>query len=109
MAIITSTVKAGQGPGKEEWVRIKAELREAKRHPIVYDEDSPKLTPEARKEFAFLRAEKNRQKKRQTVSIRLAPDCIEAYKAIGKGYTGIMADILTYAAHNPDILARAIR
>jgi hypothetical protein len=51
MAIITSTVKAGQGPSKEEWVRIKAEPRKAKRHPIVYDEDCPKLTPAQLAEF----------------------------------------------------------
>jgi hypothetical protein len=51
MAIITSTVKAGQGPSKAEWERIKAELREAKRHPIVYDEDCPKLTPAQLAEF----------------------------------------------------------
>jgi hypothetical protein len=44
MAIITSTVKAGQGPSK-------AELREAKKHPIVYDEDCPKLTSAQLAEF----------------------------------------------------------
>jgi uncharacterized protein (DUF4415 family) len=41
------------------------------------------------------------------VAIRLAPDCFEKYKSMGKGYTGIMADILAYAADNPDILTRA--
>jgi len=51
MAIITSTLKAGQGPSKAEWERIKAELREAKKHPIVYDEDCPKLTSAQLAEF----------------------------------------------------------
>jgi hypothetical protein len=51
MATITSTVRAGQGPSNAEWARIKAELREAKKHPIVYDEDCPKLTPAQLAEF----------------------------------------------------------
>jgi uncharacterized protein (DUF4415 family) len=107
VAIITSTIKAGQRPSKEEWARIKAELREAKRHPIVYDEDCPKLSQEALKEFALMRVEKNQLKKRQVVSIRLTPQCIEVYKSIGKGYTGIMADVLAYAADHPDYLKQA--
>jgi uncharacterized protein (DUF4415 family) len=106
MAIIESTAKAGQGPSEEERARIRAELAEARKHPINLD-DCPELSPEALKEFAFMRTEKNRKKKRQTVSIRLAPDCIEAYKSIGKGYTGIMADVLTYAAAHPDYLKQA--
>jgi hypothetical protein len=34
---------------------------------------------------------------------------LEQYKALGKDYTGIMADVLTYVVHNPDILTRAIQ
>jgi hypothetical protein len=79
MAIITSTVKAGQGPSKEELARIKAELREAKRHPIVYDEDCPKLTAAQLAEFkpvdgmtweerAKNLAAKKEDQKRRTVS-----------------------------------------
>jgi uncharacterized protein (DUF4415 family) len=104
MAIIKSTEKAGQGPSEEERARIRVELAEARKHPINLD-DCPELSPEALKEFAFIRAEKNRKK--QTVLIHLTPDCIEAYKSIGKGYTGIMADVLTYAAAHPDYLKQA--
>jgi hypothetical protein len=85
VAIITSTVKVGQGPSKEEWVRIKAELREAKRYPIVYDEDSPKLTPAQLAEFKPVDgttweertktlAAKRVGRKRQPVAIRLVPE-----------------------------------
>jgi uncharacterized protein (DUF4415 family) len=109
MAIIKSRVKAGQGPSKEEWVRIKAELKEARKYPIVYDEDCPELSPEVRKEFAFMRAEKNRKKKRQSVSLRLAPNCVEAYKSLGKGYTGIMADVLAYTVAHPDYLKQIMQ
>ena len=107
MAIIKSTVKAGQKPSKEEMARIRAELREAAQRPIVYDDDSPKLPPEALKEFAHLAAERNRQRRRQAVTIRVVPDCLSKYKALGKGYTGIMADVLKYVADNQEILAKA--
>ena len=107
MAIIKSTVKAGQKPSNDEMTRIRAELREAAKRPIVYDDDSPKLPPEALKEFALMAAERNRQRRRQAVTIRLVPDCLSKYKALGKGYTGIMADVLNYVANNPEILAKA--
>jgi uncharacterized protein (DUF4415 family) len=103
MAIITSTVRVGTKPPKEVVKRIK----EATKYPIVYTENCPELPPEALKEFAMQRAEKNRQKKRMTVTIRIIPGCLEKYKALGKGYTRIMADVLNYAANNPEILSKA--
>jgi uncharacterized protein (DUF4415 family) len=87
--------------------RIRAELREAKKHPIVYDPDCPPSTPEALKEFAMQRAEMNRQKRRQAVTIRIQPEVLEKYKALGRGYSGIMADVLKLAADNPEMLSRA--
>jgi uncharacterized protein (DUF4415 family) len=106
MAIITSTVKAGQKLNEQERELIRAELGEARKHPINLD-DCPELSPEALKEFADKRARKNRLQKRQLISIRLSPGCIEKYKALGKGYTGIMADVLTYAADHPEILLKS--
>jgi uncharacterized protein (DUF4415 family) len=90
-------------------VRIHRELREAEKHPIVYTEDSPESTPEALKEFAHLAAERNRRKKKRSVTIRIAPDVLESYKTMGNGYTGIMADVLKYAVDNPGVLTAATR
>jgi uncharacterized protein (DUF4415 family) len=103
---IKSTVKVGQKPSKEEMARIRRELREAAKYPIVYDEDCPELSPQALKEFAHLAAERNRRRRRQAVTIRVVPDCLSKYKALGKGYTGIMADVLSYVADNPEILSK---
>ena len=86
--------------------RINKELREAAKHPIVYDSDCPPSTPEALKEFAMQRAEMNRQKRRQAVTLRIQPDVLEKYKALGRGYSGIMADVLKLAADNPEILSK---
>ena len=89
--------------------RIRAELKKAAKRPIVYTDDCPKSTPEALKEFAMQRAELNRNRRRKAVTIRVVPDCLMKYKALGKGYTGIMADVLDYVADNPEILNRVAK
>ena len=106
MGIIKSTVKVGQKPNKAEMARIHKELREAKKRPPNL-EDFPELPHETLKEFALLAAERNRLRRRQAVTIRIVPDCLSKYKALGKGYTGIMADVLDYVANNPEILSKA--
>jgi uncharacterized protein (DUF4415 family) len=103
-------VKVGQKPTKEELKRAMREFREASKYPPVYDEDCPASTPEALKEFAIKAAEMRRSKRkvRSVVALRIMPDCLAKYKALGKGYTGIMADILDYAVENPEFLAKVI-
>ena len=105
MGIIKSTVRVGQKIPKE----VIKEVRAAARKPIRYSEDCPPLSPEALKEFAHLAAERNRRKKKQSITIRVAPDVLQSYKTMGAGYTGIMADVLKYAVENPGILANATR
>jgi len=100
-------LKVGQKPSREEMKRIRAELKEAAKRPIVYTDDCPKSTPKALKEFAMQRAEMKRQKRRQTVTIRIQPEVLEKYKTLGRGYSGIMADVLNYVANNPEMLSKA--
>ncbi|MDR0497292.1 MAG: BrnA antitoxin family protein [Treponema sp.] len=61
------------------------------------------------KEFAQIAAERNRRKKKQTITIRISPDILEKYKTMGSGYTGIMSDVLSYAVNNPAVLAEATK
>ena len=103
MGITRSTVWVGQKIPKE----VIKEVRRAARKPINYTEDCPPSSPEALKEFAHLAAERNRRKKKKSITIRIAPDVLESYKTMGDGYTGIMADVLKYAVENPGILASA--
>ncbi len=105
MGITKSTVRVGQKPPKEA---IK-EAKEAARKPIRYTEDCPPSTPEVLKEFAQLAAERNRRKKKQSITIRVAPEVLESYKTMGDGYTGIMADVLKYAINNPAVLTEATK
>jgi uncharacterized protein (DUF4415 family) len=65
----------------------------------------PELSQNALDEFAALARAKRRQK--EFVGLRLAAEDLQAYKTLGKGYTGIMADILSYAIKHPEILSKA--
>ena len=109
MGTIVSTIRVGQKPTKEELKLMKAEVKAARKMPPVYDPDCPPSSPEALKEFAQLAAERNRRKKKRSVTIRVAPDVLEGYKTMGDGYTGIMADILKYALDNPGVLTAATK
>lgn len=73
MAIIRSMVKVGTKPPKDVIKRIK----QAAKYPITYTEDCPKSTPEALKEFAHLAAERDRRKKKQSVSVRIPSSPLE--------------------------------
>jgi uncharacterized protein (DUF4415 family) len=108
MAQTTVILKAGQKPTREELKRARQEYREAKKHPPVYDPECPPSTPEALAEFAAMARElrKNRRNPAPVVAIRLMPDVLAKYKALGRGYTGIMADVLNYVADNPEILSK---
>jgi uncharacterized protein (DUF4415 family) len=88
-------------PTKEQLKRIEQAVKLS----IVPDEDSPVYTAE---QLAFLYAESKRANVRQTVGIRLSQKTIEQYKAMGKGYTGIMAAVLDYAIKHPEVLKNAI-
>ena len=109
MGTITSTVKVGQKPPKDVVKRVRKAVKEARKAPPVYDLDCPPSSPEALKEFAQLAAERNRRKKKQSVTIRVTPDVLESYKIMGSGYTGIMSDVLQYAIKNPSILTAATK
>jgi uncharacterized protein (DUF4415 family) len=105
MEMTTLTVRVGQKPTKEQIKRI----REAAKAPIVFTPDCPESTPEALAEFAAMARELRQKKKvkKPAVTIRVSSTCLSKYKALGKGYTGIMADVLDYVADNPEILAKA--
>jgi uncharacterized protein (DUF4415 family) len=105
MDMIHVTVKNGQKPTKEQ----KKEIRAAAKAPITYTADCPETTTKGLAEFAAKAREIRQRMKRvkPAVTIRVTPDCLTKYKSLGKGYTGVMADVLNYAADNPEILSRA--
>jgi len=103
MGITRSTVMVGQKPTKEQLKQI----NEIAKKPIHYTEDCPESTPEALLEFAAMARARRQKKTKPMVALRVEFETLEKYKALGKGYTGIMADVLDYVADNPEILTKA--
>ena len=108
MGTIVSTIKVGQKPIKEERERMREELKAAKKLPHVYDPECPPSSPEALAEFAAMARERKKSEKKPLpiVALRIQPDVLAKYKALGRGYSGIMADVLKLAADNPEMLSK---
>jgi uncharacterized protein (DUF4415 family) len=97
---VTSSLKTGDKPGKGQIKRIQA----ASKQPIVFDEDCPESTAGQLAQFA---AEARKRNLKHTVGLRLSQRTIDQYKALGRGYTGVMASVLEYAINNPELLKKA--
>jgi len=88
---------------------MKEEVRAARKLPPVKDPECPPSSPEALAEFAAMARErrKSRRNPLPIVALRIQPEVLAKYKALGRGYSGIMADVLRVAADNPEILNKA--
>ena len=109
MGTIKSTVRVGQKIPKEILKLANEQVKEARKAPKSYDPDCPPSAPEALAEFATMARELRRNSRNPSpgVALRVKPDVLSKYKSLGKGYTGIMADVLNYVAENPEILSKA--
>jgi uncharacterized protein (DUF4415 family) len=99
--LVTSRLKAGAEPARKQLERI----RKAAQQPITFDEDCPELTSE---QLALLAEAARVRNLKQTVGLRLSQQTIEQYKALGKGYTSVMASILEYAINNPALIKKIL-
>jgi uncharacterized protein (DUF4415 family) len=109
MGTIRSTIRVGQKIPKEILRMAREQVREARKAPKVYYPECPPSSPEALAEFAAMARElrKNCRNPSPVVALRVRPDALSKYKALGRGYTSVMADVLNYVAENPDILSKA--
>jgi uncharacterized protein (DUF4415 family) len=98
---ITSTLKPGDKPTRKQIEQI----NHAAGMPIIPDEDCPVYSLE---QLAHLCVEERKRNVKQTVGIRLSTKTVEQYKALGKGYTGVMAAVLEYSITHPEILKKAL-
>jgi uncharacterized protein (DUF4415 family) len=87
--------------------QAKAEYREAKKHPLNL-KDFPEASPEALDEFATMaRSLSDFADIKPVIALRISPETLAKFKSLGRGYTGIMADVLEYAANNPELITKA--
>jgi uncharacterized protein (DUF4415 family) len=72
---------------------------------VVENHNNHFYSPE---QLAYLCAEARKRNVKQTVGIRLSKKTVDQYKALGKGYTGVMAAVLEYSIAHPEILKKAL-
>ena len=81
-------------------------LKEVEKAPSVFDEDNPPLTKEELAQFkrvSEIIKEEQKGNRRQNVTLRLSPRTIQKAKALGKGYTSILARIIETVLDNPEL------
>ncbi len=81
------------------------ELDAAASRPIVYDEDSPQMTPEMLAEFKRVR---QISRNKQTASIRLSEKAQKFSRAYGKGYTSFFSRLIDAALDDEALVKKCI-
>ena len=97
--------------GKNNFELTKKDLNQlelAKKMPIIYDEDSPKLTKKMLKEFKHYSQVKHDNRIKETMSLRVSKSTKEKLVALGKGYTSIVNRLIEYALENPSVLQKCL-
>lgn len=97
--------------GKNKFELTKEDLNQlelAKKMPITYDEDSPRLTKKMLKEFKHYSQVKHDNRIKETMSLRVSKSTKEKLVALGKGYTSIVNRLIEYALDNPRVLQKCL-
>lgn len=87
-------------------------LEQAAKAPLTYDKDNPFLTKEELAQFQRVSSiikEDKKSNRKQNVTLRLSPQTIQKAKALGKGYTSILSQIIEKALDNPSLTEQLIR
>ena len=85
----------------DEW----QELNTASKRRPLFDEDSPELTDEMLQQFKRLH---QKERIKQTVSLRISPATLKKAKMYGKGYTAFLSRLLDAAIQNDDMVRKCL-
>lgn len=88
--LVRKEIDITQNPTKEQ-IEM---LQNAASAPIKYDEDCPALSDEELQNFKRISKEKQLERRKQTVTLRLSPQALNKAKSLGKGYTSVLSRIL---------------
>ncbi len=88
--LVRKEIDITQNPTKEQ-IEM---LHYADSIPLKYDEDCPELSDEELQDFKRISKEKQLERRKQTVTLRLSPQALNKAKSLGKGYTSVLSRIL---------------
>jgi uncharacterized protein (DUF4415 family) len=107
-----ATIKKTIDVTKELTVKQKKMLERAENMPYVEDKDNPPLTKEELARFKRVSValrEERLENRKQNVTLRLSPQTVKKAKALGKGYTSILAQIIEKALDNPEVAEQLLK
>ncbi len=81
------------------------EMEEAAARTVIYDEDSPEMTPEMLIQFKRM---KQKGRTKQTASIRLSEKAQRFSKSYGKGYTSFLSRLIDAALDDAALVKRCL-
>ena len=81
------------------------ELEDAAARTITYDDESPEMTPDMLRQFKRMK-QKNRTK--QTASIRLSEKAQRFSKSYGKGYTSFLSRLIDAALDDAALVKKCL-
>ena len=81
------------------------ELEDVAARAIIYDEESPEMTPDMLKQFKRMR-QKGRTK--QTASIRLSEKAQKFSRSYGKGYTSFLSRLIDAALDDAALVKKCL-
>lgn len=81
------------------------ELEDAAARAIVFDEESPEMTPEMLKQFKRI---KQKSRTKQTASIRLSEKAQKFSKSYGKGYTSFLSRLIDAALDDASLVKKCL-
>lgn len=96
MAKIRSVLKIGDQPSEQILREINSAAKQKPNLDVM-----PELSKKALKEFTAMA--KERRAYSGSVSIKLPRKDLQAYRSFGRGYTGIMSNILSRALKQPKL------
>ena len=81
-------------------------VKEAAKRPLAADDDNPELTDEQLASLRRVHEDRQADRKRQNVTLRLTPQTIRKAKSLGKGYSGILSRIVESVLDDPAVLRK---
>lgn len=75
---------------------------------IEYDEDCPPLTNEQLLQFRKARQEKDRENRKEVLSVRIKQSSMNRLKALGPGYSNVVAKLIDIGLSDPELLKRCL-
>ena len=81
------------------------ELEDAAARTIIFDEESPEMTPEMLAQFKNM---KQRGRTKQTASIRLSEKAQKFSKTYGKGYTSFLSRLIDAALDDASLVKKCL-